>query len=144
MVHTACMHSSRRFFAKSGINKLKFRNLEPVRLAITDARGNDGSNLAFRVALGDMLGLNQPVILQLYSRDECNLDGLRMELGDTNCPLLKGVITSNDYEVVLGDASYVCMVDSARRTKGMERGDLLKVTGQVPKTGGRSIGQVTR
>ena len=144
MVTYACMQSSIRLFATSGINKLKFRNLEPVKVAITGARGNVGSSLAFRVALGDMLGVNQPVILQLYSRDVSNLDGLRMELEDTNCPLLKGIVTSNSYDDVFGDASYVCMVGSPPRSKGMERGDLLKISGEVFKTEGKVIGEVAR
>ena len=128
----------------SGINKLRFRNLHPVRVAITGARGSVGSSLAFRIAMGDMLGLNQPVILQLYSRDVSNLDGIRMELEDTNCPLLSEIITTNDYDRVFGDADFVCMVGSPPRTKGMERGDLLKISGEVFKAEGRIIGEVAK
>ena len=85
-----------------------------------------GGNLAFRIAMGDMFSVNQPVILQLDSRDLKALEGLRMELEDTCAPLLACVVIGGKYEVAFGDAEYACLVGSPPSGKGMERGDLLK------------------
>jgi malate dehydrogenase len=116
----------------------------PVRVAITGARGSVGGNLAFRVAMGDMFGANQPVILHLYSRDLQALEGLKMELEDTCGPLLAGVVISSDYEVAFGDVDYACLVGSPPRGKGMERSDLLKKSGELFKAEGRIIGEVAK
>jgi len=123
---------------------LKFKMHKPVRVAITGARGSVGTNLAFRVAMGDMFGMNQPVILQLYSRDCDALLGLRLELEDTCAPLLAGIVTSDKYEDVFGDADYACLVGSPPRTQGMERADLLKVSGELFKHEGAMLGQYAR
>jgi malate dehydrogenase len=117
---------------------------DPVRVAITGARGSVGGNLAFRVAMGDMFGINQPVILQLYSRDLKALEGLRMELEDTCGPLLAGIVVSNDYEAVFGDADYACLVGSPPRGKGMERSDLLRMSGELFAKEGQILGQVAK
>jgi malate dehydrogenase len=85
-----------------------------------------GGNLAFRIAMGDMFSVNQPVILQLDSRDLKALEGLRMELEDTCATLLACVVIGDKYEVAFGDADYACLVGSPPSGKGMERGDLLK------------------
>jgi malate dehydrogenase len=91
-----------------------------------------------------MFGINQPVILQLYSRDLKALEGLRMELEDTCAPLLAGVTISDKYESAFGDADFACLVGSPPRGKGMERGDLLKKSGELFKTEGHILGEVAK
>lgn len=134
----------RTYVTSCGLSSQRIRCHEPVRVALTGARGSVGSNLAFRVAMGDMFGMNQPVILQLYSRDLRALEGLKMELEDTCGPLLAGVVVSDNYEVVFGDADYACLVGSPPRGKGMERGDLLKKSGELFAKEGKVLGEVAK
>jgi malate dehydrogenase len=94
--------------------------------------------------MGDMFGMNQPVILQLYSRDLKALEGLKMELEDTCGPLVAGIITTDNYEVAFGDADYACLVGSPPRGKGMERSDLLRMSGELFATEGRILGTVAK
>lgn len=126
------------------VNNQRIRCHEPVKVAITGARGSVGGNLAFRVAMGDMFGVNQPVILQMYSRDLKALDGVRMELEDTCAPLLAGVTISDNYEDAFGDADYACLVGSPPRGKGMERGDLLRKSGELFQKEGEILGEVAK
>ncbi|KAF4689720.1 hypothetical protein FOZ60_001238 [Perkinsus olseni] len=108
--------------AAAGFHKMKFRTFPPARVAITGARGSVGTNLAFRVAMGDMLGVNQPVILHLYSRDREALRGLVLELEDTCAPLLAKVVATDNYEEAFGDADYACLVGSPPRQAGEREG----------------------
>ncbi|KAF4662148.1 hypothetical protein FOL46_005423 [Perkinsus olseni] len=128
--------------AAAGFHKMKFRTFPPARVAITGARGSVGTNLAFRVAMGDMLGVNQPVILHLYSRDREALRGLVLELEDTCAPLLAKVVATDNYEEAFGDADYACLVGSPPRQAGMERSDLLQISGALFKQEGTVLGEV--
>lgn len=134
----------RSYVTSCGLNQQRIRCHAPVRVAVTGSRGSVGGNLAFRIAMGDMFGINQPVILQLYSRDLKALDGLRMELEDTCAPLLAGVTVSDQYDVAFGDADFACLVGSPPRGKGMERGDLLKMSGALFKQEGFVLGEVAK
>lgn len=134
----------RTYVTSCGLSSQRLRCHAPVRVAITGARGSVGGNLAFRVAMGDMFGMNQPVILHLYSRDLSALEGLRMELEDTCGPLLAGIVISSDYEVAFGDVDYACLVGSPPRGKGMERADLLKKSGELFKKEGYVLGEVAK
>ena len=136
--------SARTYVTSCGMQQQRIRCHEPVRVAVTGSRGSVGGNLAFRIAMGDMFGVNQPVILQLYSRDLKSLEGLRMELEDTCAPLLAGVVISDQYDVAFGDADYACLVGSPPRGKGMERGDLLKKSGELFKHEGHILGEVAK
>ena len=113
----------------------------PVRVAITGAAGQIGYSLLFRVASGEMLGPNQPVILQLLEITPA-LDALRgvaMELEDCAFPLLEGVVQTDDPNTAFGDANYALLVGSVPRKAGMERADLLTINGNIFTGQGKAL-----
>jgi malate dehydrogenase len=113
----------------------------PVRVAVTGAAGQIGYSLLFRIASGQMLGEDQPVILQLLDITPA-LDALRgvaMELEDCAFPLLEGIVQSDDPEVAFGDASYALLVGARPRSKGMERKDLLEANGAIFTVQGKAL-----
>src|ERR1700729_3594347 len=99
----------------------------PVRVAVTGAAGQIGYSLLFRIASGQLLGPDQPIILQLLEITPAlsALGGVVMELDDCAFPLVTEVITTDDADVAFGDANVALLVGSRPRTKGMERADLL-------------------
>ena len=105
----------------------------PVRVAVTGAAGNIGYALLFRIANGDMLGPDQPVILHLVDLpqaiDACN--GVIMELNDSAFPLLAGAQASSDLDEGFGDVDWALLVGAKPRGPGMERADLLKGNGPI-------------
>lgn len=105
----------------------------PVKIAITGPAGQIGYSLLFRIASGDMLGKDQPVILQLIELPHAlkALQGVVMELEDCAFPLLKGVVQTSDLHKGFEDADYALLVGAKPRGKGMERGDLLKDNGAI-------------
>lgn len=105
----------------------------PVRIAITGAAGQIGYQLCFRIAAGDMLGPDQPVILQLLEIAPAlgALEGVAMELDDSAFPLLQGVVTTDDVNVAFKDTDYALLVGARPRGPGMERADLLSANGQI-------------
>lgn len=113
----------------------------PVRVAVTGAAGQIGYALLFRIAAGDMLGKDQPVILQLLEITPAlkTLDGVVMELNDCAFPLLAGVVTTDDPAVAFKDADYAMLVGSRPRGPGMERGDLLKANGAIFTVQGKAL-----
>ncbi len=113
----------------------------PVRVAITGAAGQIGYSLLFRVASGEMLGPNQPVILQLLEITPA-LDALRgvaMELEDCAFPLLEDVVQTDDPNTAFGDANYALLVGSVPRKAGMERSDLLTINGKIFTGQGKAL-----
>jgi malate dehydrogenase len=114
----------------------------PVRIAITGAAGQIGYNLLFRIAAGDLLGPDQPVILQLLEIPPAlaALHGVGMELDDCAFPLLAGVVATDDADTAFGDAELIFLVGSRPRTKGMERADLLAANGAIFTVQGKAIG----
>jgi malate dehydrogenase len=98
----------------------------PVRVTVTGAAGQIGYALLFRIASGDMLGKDQPVILQLLEITPAlgALKGVCMELDDCAFPLLRGIVQTDDPNVAFKDTDYALLVGSRPRTKGMERKDL--------------------
>lgn len=113
----------------------------PVRVAVTGAAGQIGYSLLFRIASGEMLGADQPVILKLMEITPA-LDALRgvvMEINDCACPLVEGVELTDDLETGFGDAEFVMLVGARPRSKGMERGDLLTENGRIFKPQGKAI-----
>lgn len=106
---------------------------QPVRVAITGAAGQIGYQLCFRIAAGDMLGPDQPVILQLLEITPAlgALSGVVMELNDAAFPLLDKVIATDDANVAFADADYALLVGARPRGPGMERGDLLEANGKI-------------
>ena len=117
---------------------------QPVRVAVTGAAGQIGYSLLFRIAAGDMLGQDQPVILQLLEITPAlkALQGVVMELRDGAFPLLADVITSDDPMVAFKDADYALLVGAMPRKAGMERGDLLGANGGIFKPQGEALGAV--
>lgn len=113
----------------------------PVRIAVTGAAGNIAYALLFRIAAGDMLGKDQPVILQLLEIPQAMsaLGGVVMELQDCAFPLLHGVTTSDDANVAFADADYALLVGSKPRGPGMERSDLLKDNGKIFTAQGKAL-----
>jgi malate dehydrogenase len=106
---------------------------QPVRVAITGAAGQIGYQLCFRIASGDMLGKDQPVILQLLEITPAleALKGVVMELGDCAFPLLAGVVATDDANVAFKETDYALLVGARPRGPGMERSDLLAANGQI-------------
>ena len=119
---------------------------QPVRVAVTGAAGQIGYSLLFRIASGEMLGKDQPVILQLLEvpveKAQQALKGVMMELDDCAFPLLAGMIGTDDPKVAFKDADYALLVGSRPRGPGMERADLLKVNGEIFIGQGQALNEV--
>jgi len=114
---------------------------EPVRIAITGGAGNISYSLIFRVAAGDMLGPDQPVILQLLEIPPAMdaLKGVIMEINDCAFPLVHGVFGTDKPEEAFKDADIALLVGSKPRGKGMERADLLKANGEIFSVQGKAL-----
>ena len=116
----------------------------PKRVAITGAAGQIGYSLLFRIANGDLLGKDQPVILQLLDLTPAlgAVKGVVMELEDCAFPLLAGVVITDAPEVAFRDADYALLVGARPRSKGMERKDLLEANGAIFTVQGRALDRV--
>ncbi len=114
---------------------------KPVRVAITGAAGQIGYQLCFRIAAGDMLGPDQPIILQLLEITPAlgALEGVAMELKDAALPLLDDVICSDDANVAFKDTDFALLVGAKPRGPGMERGDLLTENGKIFGPQGKAL-----
>jgi malate dehydrogenase len=119
---------------------------KPVRVAVTGAAGQIGYALLFRIASGEMLGKDQPVILQLLEipdeKAQKALKGVIMELEDCAFPLLAGVIPTGDPTVAFKDADYALLVGARPRGPGMERADLLAANAQIFTAQGKALNAV--
>ena len=113
----------------------------PVRVAVTGAAGQIGYALLFRIAAGDMLGADQPVILHLLEITPAlgALAGVVMELNDCAFPTLHGVVATDDPNVAFQDVDYALLVGARPRGKGMERKDLLEANGAIFGPQGRAL-----
>jgi malate dehydrogenase len=113
----------------------------PVRVAVTGAAGQIGYALLFRIAAGDMLGPDQPVILQLLEITPAldALHGVVMELDDCAFPLLAGVVATDDANVAFKDVDYALLVGARPRKAGMERKDLLSANGAIFGPQGKAL-----
>ena len=113
----------------------------PVRIAVTGCAGNIGYALLFRIAAGDMLGPDQPVILHLLEVTPAlkALEGVVMELRDCAFPLLSNIVATDDPAVGFKDADYVILVGARPRGPGMERKDLLEANGAIFTVQGRAL-----
>jgi len=116
----------------------------PVRVTVTGAAGQIGYSLLFRIATGEMLGKDQPVILQLLeiTPSLAALKGVVMELDDCAFPLLAGVVQTDDPKVAFKDAQVALLVGARPRSKGMERKDLLEANGAIFTVQGRAMDEV--
>ncbi|HSR63237.1 MAG TPA: malate dehydrogenase [Gammaproteobacteria bacterium] len=113
----------------------------PVRVAVTGAAGQICYSLLFRIASGEMLGQDQPVILQLLEVTPAMkaLEGTVMELDDCAYPLISDFVLSDDANTAFKDADYALLVGAKPRGPGMERSDLLEANGGIFKVQGRAL-----
>ncbi len=120
----------------------------PVRVAVTGAAGQIGYALLFRIASGEMLGKDQPVILQLLElpmeKAQAALKGVIMELEDCAFPLLAGVVATDNAEVAFKDADIALLVGSRPRGPGMERKDLLLANAEIFTAQGAALNKVAK
>jgi len=119
---------------------------KPIRVAVTGAAGNIGYALLFRIAAGEMLGPDQPIILQLLEipveKAQQALKGVAMELDDCAFPLLQDIVLTDDPKVAFKDVNWALLVGSKPRGPGMERADLLKDNGKIFISQGKAIDEV--
>lgn len=113
----------------------------PARVVVTGASGQIGYSLLFRIASGQLLGKNQPVILQCLELTPAlnALKGVAMELNDCAFPLLKGIVQTDDVSKAFEGADFALLVGAKPRSKGMERGDLLKGNAEIFKIQGQAL-----
>jgi malate dehydrogenase len=118
----------------------------PVRVAVTGAAGQIGYSLLFRVASGEMLGADQPVILQMLEipdeKAQKALKGVMMELDDCAFPLLAGMVPASDPMVAFKDVQVALLVGARPRGPGMERKDLLEANGKIFGPQGQALDRV--
>ncbi len=115
--------------------------MKPMRVLITGAAGHVGSSLVYRVAAGDLFGLQQPVILHLYDIENTlpDLKGEMMELGDCAFPLLKDVVVTTEIDEAFADVDVAFLIGAFPRRKGMERRDLLEANGKIFPAQGKAL-----
>ncbi|MDB5915947.1 MAG: malate dehydrogenase, partial [Massilia sp.] len=118
----------------------------PMRVAVTGAAGQIGYSLLFRIANGDMLGKDQPVILQLLEiadeKAQKALKGVMMEVDDCAFPLLAGMTAHSDPMTAFKDADFALLVGARPRGPGMERKDLLEANAQIFTVQGKALDAV--
>jgi malate dehydrogenase len=118
----------------------------PLRVAVTGAAGQIGYSLLFRIAAGDMLGKDQPIILQLLEipdeKAQKALRGVMMELDDCAFPLLAGITAAADPNIAFRDADIALLVGARPRGAGMERKDLLEANGKIFAPQGKALNAV--
>ena len=119
---------------------------KPVRVAVTGAAGQIGYAVLFRIASGEMLGKDQPVILSLLEvpmdKPQAALKGVIMELEDCAFPLLAGIEAHGDPMTAFKDADYALLIGSRPRGPGMERAELLAVNAEIFTAQGKALDQV--
>jgi malate dehydrogenase len=119
---------------------------KPVRVAVTGAAGQIGYALLFRIASGEMLGKDQPVILQLLEipdeKAQKALKGVMMEIEDCAFPLLAGMESHSDPMTAFKDTDYALLVGSRPRGPGMERAELLAINGAIFTAQGKALNAV--
>jgi len=116
----------------------------PVRVAITGAAGQISYSILFRIAAGEMLSTDQPVILQMQEITPAlnALKGVAMELDDCAFPLLAGMVQTDDANIAFKDADYALLVGARPRGPGMERKDLLEANAAIFSAQGKAINAV--
>ena len=119
---------------------------QPVRVTVTGAAGQISYSLLFRIAAGDMLGPDQPVILQMLEIPQSmeRLKGVVMELEDCAFPLLAGTVATDDPNVGFKDSDFALLVGAMPRGKGMERKDLLQANSKIFSVQGKAIDAVAK
>jgi malate dehydrogenase len=119
---------------------------KPMRVAVTGAAGQIGYSLLFRIASGEMLGRDQPLILQLLEipdeKAQKALKGVMMELDDCAFPLLQSMVAASDPKVAFRDVDVALLVGARPRGPGMERKDLLEANGAIFVPQGKALNEV--
>jgi malate dehydrogenase len=115
----------------------------PLQVTVTGAAGQIGYSLLFRIAAGDLLGPEQPLVLRLLEIEPAMhaLEGVVMELDDCAFPLLSGIVATSDLPTAFDGTSLALLVGSVPRKAGMERKDLLGINGGIFKPQGRAIAE---
>jgi malate dehydrogenase len=115
----------------------------PVHVTVTGAAGQIGYQLLFRIASGQLLGPDTPVVLRLLEIEPAmkTLQGVVMELDDCAFPLLAGIEATSDLNVAFTNTNWALLVGAVPRKAGMERGDLLTINGGIFKPQGRAIAE---
>lgn len=118
----------------------------PAHIVVTGAAGQIGYSLLFRLASGDLLGKDRPVVLHLLEITPAMdaLQGVLMELNDCAFPLLHGIHTSDDARVAFADIDYAFLVGARPRGPGMERKDLLEANGAIFTEQGKALNEVAK
>ena len=120
----------------------------PVRVAVTGAAGQIGYSLLFRIASGEMLGRDQPVVLQMLEipdeKAQKALRGVMMELDDCAFPLLAGMVAASDPTIAFKDVDVALLVGARPRGPGMERKDLLEANGKIFAPQGKALERVAK
>src|SRR5258706_15732885 len=113
----------------------------PVHVTVTGAAGQIGYSLVFRIASGQLLGPDQPVVLRLLEIEPAmkGLQGVAMELDDCAFPLLTDMVLTSNTEEACDGTSWALLVGSVPRKAGMERGDLLSINGGIFAPQGKAI-----
>ena len=119
---------------------------KPVRIALTGAAGQIGYQLIFRIAAGDLFGLQQPVILQLLEVTSAlgALNGVVMELSDCALPLVHDIVATDNAETAFKDVDYAILVGAKPRGPGMERKDLLLANARIFSAQGKALNKVAK
>ena len=118
----------------------------PVTIAITGAAGSIAYSLIFQISSGNMLGQDQPVILNLIEIEPAMgaLEGVAMEIDDCAFPLVQGINMTSDPEVGFADIDYAMLVGARPRGKGMERKDLLEANAAIFSGQGKALNKVAK
>ncbi len=115
----------------------------PIHVTVTGAAGQIGYSLLFRIASGQLLGADQPIVLRLLEIEPALgvLEGVVMEIDDGAYPLVTDIVATSDLKTAFDGTSWALLVGSVPRKAGMERGDLLSVNGGIFKPQGRAIAE---
>jgi malate dehydrogenase len=115
----------------------------PIHVTVTGAAGQIGYSLLFRIASGQLLGPDQPIVLRLLEIEPALkvLDGVVMEIDDCAFPLVTDIVATSDLKTAFDGTSWALLVGSIPRKAGMERGDLLSVNGGIFKPQGQAIAE---
>src|ERR1700749_3412656 len=115
----------------------------PVHVTVTGAGGQIGYSILFRIASGQLLGEDQPIVLRLLEIEPAMrvLEGVVMEIDDCAFPLVHDIVATSDLKTAFDGTSWALLVGSIPRKAGMERGDLLSVNGGIFKPQGRAIAE---
>ena len=115
----------------------------PVHVTVTGAGGQIGYSILFRIASGQLLGEDQPIVLRLLEIEPAMrvLEGVVMEIDDCAFPLVHDIVATSDLKTAFDGTSWALLVGSVPRKAGMERGDLLSVNGGIFKPQGRAIAE---